>query len=839
MTQSFENPAVKAPSERAERSPVYRWAVALRSPASREAARDAADRLLAALRDPDLGTTDRALAENALTAWLDPLVGHTLWTSERAAETDPSSEVVGALREEIALAIADAVRDGEAAGSLRAQVRTRLRRAASRQEAQDTRTGLGRDTLAELRRRRDRLERTLGRVPTVDDMEWALARDADGALAPVRAESARLAFATGHDALDGEGRAAEASASRDDRAWLVASTDATDEPLLAAEQRSAAEVIEAAAAGDRDTTLRQALLRVLCDRDWVGLGLSKPALRAFLLLEDPLLQPAYGVHQGEPARTWDAWHALLGLPPSLPATWAGVRALFEGRTLTDDALRKAADRGGIDGVPRTRPALAAWRAARALLLALVVGLGASAPEAQTAPFVEAHVRANRAQSNAALVASFDYAGYLRHVAYTDLARVQRDRRTLWRLRDRGDDVGDRWVYALAEAFARHYPLSHAGLAANVAIGEAYLRGRPTGTVHGDAVYRVVGYYHLGRVARYMEAEAEAGRLDLDDHEPLVDRLAANDVYIERPESSWDKLWRNLRAGRVGYLWKRLWGTAAGGAGRTRYTLRDAGRYAGGRVHAFSLWDGTARAGHAVWLDRPALQAHYVARSGRHPTVAARATADAQTAGRRPAVALAGGFTNAAGQPEGLTVDRGEVVNAILEPERHALVIVERGGGVRVVDLGGGVVRVQDGRRALVLRPFASLVDYGALLSWARRHRVTLFQTQLLAFGGRLRIDPAKAPREARERRLLALVRTPRGAVQHVVLDLTRPTALADAAADAKDLLEARDLRVETLLNLDVGSYNVFQLWDDQGRPHSDVHGPTPLNRATNLLLYTR
>ena len=789
---------------------------------------------LAITRDPLTRDLDREVVEGALFAYVLPVVEAVSRKTLRSsrARLSARSELFGDAQTAALEAIREAPEDVK---NLRGWVRCALQGVKATATARDFGHEASCKRQPALARRRDWLTQVYGRDADYHLVAWDLARERGEPLSDVEIESIRLAlFPPRARAADGEGALLLGDGSPAGVA-LMADAAAPDAALaeveLAAELRDA--IRQAAERRGDAKAVQHLAITVLQDKDF-GPGLTFSEIDRLLEVERPLIQPRFGSAQGLTAQPWPFWRRAMNLPDGIADEWVDVQRAFVSVKRGVDNVRHASKAPLVGEAPRSISAWSAWRTAALVLLA---ALGASAPDAQ--PESAEHARAHGTQSNESFLASFDYAEYLRRVPFTDLQAIQRDRHDLWRLRDRGDDVGDHFVYQLAETFAREYPISHASLGANVTIGEIYLRGRPTGNANGDAIFRVVGYHQLGRVARFLETEAGAGRLDLDDYAPVLDRLAANNVYVEKPETARQKVWRNLRSFKVGYLFKRLWSSITGGRGRGGYTLRDKGAFAQGAAHAFELLDDGHSAGFAVWLDRPAVAARYVARPGHYPSAAARADAEAQASGRNRVVALSGGFTNHAGQPEGLTLDRGDVVNAVVMPERHGLVIIESTGGIRVVDLGAGVVRVQDGHRILALRPLQSLADYGALLAWGRRQGATIFQTQLLAFGGQLRIDPAKAPREARERRFLALVRAPAGTVQHVVLDLTRPAALADAAADAKTLLEDRGLHVEAILNLDVGTYNAFQLWDDAGQPHPDVHGPVPLSRATNLLLYTR
>jgi len=111
---------------------------------------------------------------------------------------------------------------------------------------------------------------------------------------------------------------------------------------------------------------------------------------------------------------------------------------------------------------------------------------------------------------------------------------------------------------------------------------------------------------------------------------------------------------------------------------------------------------------------------------------------------------------------------------------------------------------------------------------------------LLAFSDRLLIDVGKAKGQLRERRILALTSDRRsGAVYHVIFDIPASYNLAVIAEHLFRLLTHRRHKIEALLNLDVGSYDILNVFDPSGNLLANPRGPVDLSRATNLIIYTR
>lgn len=188
-------------------------------------------------------------------------------------------------------------------------------------------------------------------------------------------------------------------------------------------------------------------------------------------------------------------------------------------------------------------------------------------------------------------------------------------------------------------------------------------------------------------------------------------------------------------------------------------------------------------------------------------------------------------------PEGLTVDDGVIVNRDLSSKMDGLVFVYATGGIMVADIGDGNLTVKDdtGQQTLDVR---NSRDKTYLLNWAVRNRATMFQTQLLASTRGLRLDIAKAHREFRERRFLAIVKDKQtNEVKHVIIDVSKPYYLGDLAQLVYSYLETQ-ATVIALLNLEGGTnYNVLDVYDQNRQRLSYPTGMRPASTATALLVY--
>ena len=72
----------------------------------------------------------------------------------------------------------------------------------------------------------------------------------------------------------------------------------------------------------------------------------------------------------------------------------------------------------------------------------------------------------------------------------------------------------------------------------------------------------------------------------------------------------------------------------------------------------------------------------------------------------------------------------------------------------------------------------------------------------------------------------------------MVFDITQAVRLDEPAVMLQELLSHRRLKVEALLNLDVGTYNILGVFDARRHLLPSPQGPVSVDRATNLLVYT-
>jgi exopolysaccharide biosynthesis protein len=250
----------------------------------------------------------------------------------------------------------------------------------------------------------------------------------------------------------------------------------------------------------------------------------------------------------------------------------------------------------------------------------------------------------------------------------------------------------------------------------------------------------------------------------------------------------------------------------------------------GNVTVNKLFNEDDLMGYAVWMKRSGkkVKAKYFACGE------ANKRYEEWRSNRKIVMACSGAFTtNDFGSPlpVGLTVDNGLVVNKNINEDMDGLVIVYGTGGIVVSDIDEGDLHLGSINKKVDVR---ESWDRFELIKWAEKEEATIFQTQLLAFGNKLRLDVNKARKDNRERRILVLVKDKSNTLFHIIFDVHDGVYLGEIAEAILNYFKSKDCYVAAMLNLDTGWYNLMKIYDEK---QLVVLKKNPDKSPTNLLTY--
>lgn len=429
-----------------------------------------------------------------------------------------------------------------------------------------------------------------------------------------------------------------------------------------------------------------------------------------------------------------------------------------------------------------------------------------------------------ARSGVNFVSQYPFDEYLKKYHLEDLKTIEEHRIFL----ENKKGIGDIFLCRTIEFYVENQEKINAKERALnfIGVGENCLSIVITKNTPHFEIYHVVGYYLLGKAAQILEKKKS--RFSDELYNDLRNKLESHRILLSVEEDWWTK----LKTRSIGQKIIRIWQEA----------------FPSDDLHTLSLYPGTCHGiimpetkifdiyeerdfvGNCIWMNRKEVTCKYLA----DKDLVSKHTNIRQN--NKMLLAASGGFTNDLRQPEGLTFQYGQIINAVLMPDRDGLVIVEETGGIRTCNIKKGFILPHLQKK---IHPLSSLSDYIELVQWCRNSHVTAFQTQLLALGDELLISPKKAPKERRERRLLATVSSASGEVEHIIFNFTSGKNLAIVTIEIFEALQKRRKKVEAILNLDVGNFNVLEVYDINGNPIPEVRGTKNVNTATNLLVYSK
>jgi hypothetical protein len=423
------------------------------------------------------------------------------------------------------------------------------------------------------------------------------------------------------------------------------------------------------------------------------------------------------------------------------------------------------------------------------------------------------------------VAQFPFEAYLKKYPITDLASIENHRVFLEERKQTGDiffcRVFETYISSLADEKVKIQAQRF------LETGLYCLTVQVTPNTSYFDIYHVVGYHLLGKAARILESKKS--RFTDQEYAEMRRQLEDNHVLLTVEESTWTK----IKNRPLGHTFKRAWEKFFSSDEYDNLILRPLVTEAVmSETKLFDMFEGDKYVGAAVWMHRDEVKCRYLAEKN----IAKQY--DQIKQGNFVLAVTSGGFTNDQRQPEGLTFQNGQIINTILMPDRDGLVIIEATGRIRVCNIKKGIILPQTNKK---IKPLQSLIDYIDLVAWCKRNKATVFQTQLLALGDELLIDPEKADKELRERRFVAVSRShdrPEE-VHYIIFNFKESKQLAIAAIEVFRALQKRGKKVEAILNLDVGSFNILEVYNAHSQALPQIQGTKPVVNATNLLVFQK
>lgn len=194
------------------------------------------------------------------------------------------------------------------------------------------------------------------------------------------------------------------------------------------------------------------------------------------------------------------------------------------------------------------------------------------------------------------------------------------------------------------------------------------------------------------------------------------------------------------------------------------------------------------------------------------------------------------FTSS-GTPVGLTIDNGVVVNRNIEPNGYdGLVIVYPSGKIDVLNLKYTLKLNLQSREYDIQH---NELDKNDFINWATATKFTVFQTHLLVYNNQLSFSSYSSSKSiSTNRRFLACGTNLSGQMIQVIVNDLHEGTLYNRAQIALNILRYQEgLNVAWMINLDTGSKDIFQAYNEKGEELTHFRGTTPFKEAVNLIAY--
>lgn len=237
-------------------------------------------------------------------------------------------------------------------------------------------------------------------------------------------------------------------------------------------------------------------------------------------------------------------------------------------------------------------------------------------------------------------------------------------------------------------------------------------------------------------------------------------------------------------------------------------------------------------GYSIWIDKDYINTKYFADEGTAFTVYERFS-EFNTNKKNIILAASGGFINKFKQPEGLTAENGKIINASLLYDRDALLLFDNYNIERLINLKLNTIKFND--NLTINNPREDLKSYSLLIDYIKENKLTVYQSQLLAYDNTvLYINNFNK----KERRLFCSVKNTIDNKQYyVIFNYDYPVSLYDSAVCTFDYLNKDKYYIDYIINMDTGGFNILEVYNNNNKAMAELRGIMNIRRAVNLLVF--
>jgi len=457
------------------------------------------------------------------------------------------------------------------------------------------------------------------------------------------------------------------------------------------------------------------------------------------------------------------------------------------------------------------------------------------------------------EANRQFLAVIDYGHLFENFSFLrSLPRFERIRKQLDN-QDPFGSCGRRFLLEMAEHFYKLYPPSDTMMSAKIGIARTYLAIKagisnkylPKENITKPVadVYNNIGRFLLLQCANYLQNKLDQtpAFANTSSYKGHKNSLELGGIYLNNEVSNFAKTWDNLRDGAFGYLWNRFSAEA-----ERRLTSRknrvNAALASSLNLNPKQSWNEGAIELYDVVSSGTAIGSFLLVKDvGRFNRIGYDAH---ETKGfsldslrykhraQKIYAALTGNYSTEVQRSIGFSAVKGKISNYFVDHKMHGFIYITAAGVIHIENLADGFEIDEQVR----IYPQNDLTDVAALWEWVERQRLSCFQTHILIDDdGKPAINPKDSPYDLRERRLLAVF--PNQSIG--IINFPGKYDLVEATYMVQRVFENHPDRFWplALVNLDVGRYDVYRVFDDNGIAR--ITSPKDFDVSPNLLFVYR
>jgi hypothetical protein len=190
-------------------------------------------------------------------------------------------------------------------------------------------------------------------------------------------------------------------------------------------------------------------------------------------------------------------------------------------------------------------------------------------------------------------------------------------------------------------------------------------------------------------------------------------------------------------------------------------------------------------------------------------------------------------------PAGLSIDNGIIVNHGLSSRgMDGIVIISPDGSLNISNLIERIYIKHGNEEKTSSFDIKNSVDFSKFKNFANENKISVFQTHLLAWEGKLTFENNFSKGTVRERRFLAIGIDENGNEIHCLVNHEKYETLFNSSKNVLEFLQnEKSIKVTAMINMETGASDVAGFLLSNGVKSSEFSGRMDPSQSHNFLIY--